>query len=265
MWWSATRPSKRSTAASASSKMHNGRERGWPSSEREYPATPPKADGNSHSRASASCSHQHRRDPVRERRRARFQRRIVDTTLALPLQRAAAEMPTAARHSWRRGAVPAIASGWSLAFVLSIEFAALAEPPGEPETPTGVVLAIDGQDLVIDLGTDRGVAPGDVVEIWRPLRFKHPTTGKLVSDRFRIGSLELKQVRKAMSLARASGALERDPEKGDIVVPTSQPANQPVARPTRPPKAPPGPTATEPNASPDEPEAARVAALVENL
>ncbi|MDB4995780.1 MAG: hypothetical protein JWM74_3212, partial [Myxococcaceae bacterium] len=41
----------------------------------------------------------------------------------------------------------------------------------------GTVLAIEGGDLVLDLGTLRGARTGDVVEIWRPLRIKHPVTG----------------------------------------------------------------------------------------
>src|SRR5262249_25660201 len=59
---------------------------------------------------------------------------------------------------------------------------------------------------------------GDVVEIWRPFKLKHPVTGKVMSDRFRIGTLELRQVRNAMSMARPKGQLERGAEKGDVII-----------------------------------------------
>jgi hypothetical protein len=57
-----------------------------------------------------------------------------------------------------------------------------------------------------------------VVELWRPLKLKHPATGKVLTDRFRIGDLRLGQVRKAMALATAEGTLRRAPEKGDVVI-----------------------------------------------
>ena len=43
-------------------------------------------------------------------------------------------------------------------------------------------------------------------------------TGKVLVDRFRIGTLEVHQARKSMSLAAPSGALTRKPERGDVVL-----------------------------------------------
>ncbi len=58
---------------------------------------------------------------------------------------------------------------------------------------SGVVLTLDGGDVIVDLGTKQGIADGDTLELWRPLKVKHPVTGKLVIDRFRTGSLKVTQ------------------------------------------------------------------------
>lgn len=82
----------------------------------------------------------------------------------------------------------------------------------------GTVVAIDSGDLVVDLGAVKGVRDGDVVELWRPLRVRHPVTGQTLNDRFRIGALRLVQVRGTLSLAAAEGSLTRTPATGDVVV-----------------------------------------------
>jgi hypothetical protein len=82
----------------------------------------------------------------------------------------------------------------------------------------GVVVAIEKDDVIVDLAGKRGAASGDVLELWRPLKLKHPVTGKMVTDRFRIGALKLTQVRESLALAQPDGKLAREPEVGDIVV-----------------------------------------------
>jgi hypothetical protein len=83
---------------------------------------------------------------------------------------------------------------------------------------TGTVLSLDGEELILDLGSAQGAVDGALVEIWRPVKLKHPVTGKVLTDRFRIGTLQLVQVRVTMSLARPNGPLTRGPEKGDVVI-----------------------------------------------
>ena len=103
---------------------------------------------------------------------------------------------------------------------------------------TGTVLALEeeGEELILDLGGNLGATEGATVEIWRPLKLKHPVTGKVISDRFRIGTLELGQVRPSMSIAKATGTLTRTPEKGDLVILRKAPApGKPApAAPTKP-------------------------------
>ncbi|MBI2389081.1 MAG: hypothetical protein HYV09_05635 [Deltaproteobacteria bacterium] len=117
---------------------------------------------------------------------------------------------------------------------------------------SGVVLALDGGEVVIDLGKKQGVSDGDTLELWRPLKLKHPVTGKLVVDRFKIGALKVVQARDVLSLARPTGAVSRPIETGDVVIlpgALKPPATPPVAAKPPPPPPPPG----KPGAAPPPP------------
>src|SRR5580692_6760165 len=134
--------------------------------------------------------------------------------------------------------------------MLLIAPATLAQPRPAPRAAQGAargdvegtVLAIQGDELVLDLGADRGAVDGMSVELWRPLQLKHPVTGNVLTDRFRIGTLELAQVRPTLSLAKASGALSRPAAVGDVVVfPRPVVASAPEARAPSTPASPPPP------------------------
>src|SRR5690242_1278297 len=88
----------------------------------------------------------------------------------------------------------------------------------ETNEVAGTVLSIDEDDIVIDLGASKGGTDGAVVELWRPLKLRHPVTGKFLVDRFRIGRLKLVQVQRTLAWARPIGDLARAPAEGDIVV-----------------------------------------------
>jgi hypothetical protein len=109
--------------------------------------------------------------------------------------------------------------------IFAIPIAARAQ--ARPSTPDGTVIAIDSGDLVVDIGAAKGVREDDLVELWRPLRIRHPVTGQVLVDRFRIGSLRLKQVRSALSLASVEGNLTRPPATGDLVVLAEGPREAP--------------------------------------
>lgn len=116
-----------------------------------------------------------------------------------------------------------------------------AVPPRAEASPSeGTVLALDGEQLVVDVGESKGGAVGLSVELWRPVKLKHPVTGAIISDRYRLGELKLLQVRPTLSLAEVSGTLARPPAVGDVVVlhsgrfippvvdrPASEPSNLP--------------------------------------
>ena len=117
---------------------------------------------------------------------------------------------------------PALALALGLALA-GLSTSARAQPAAPPSAAamtelTGSVIGLDGDDLILDLGAADGLAEGAVVELWRPIKIKHPVTGKVLTDRFRIGTLEIHQARKSMSLAAPSGALTRKPERGDVVL-----------------------------------------------
>ena len=82
----------------------------------------------------------------------------------------------------------------------------------------GTVLSIDEEDIVVDLGMSKGGTEGSVVELWRPFKLRHPVTGKILVDRFRIGRLKLVQVQRTLAWARPVGDLARAPAEGDVVV-----------------------------------------------
>lgn len=134
-----------------------------------------------------------------------------------------------------------------------------------PSEITGVVLDIQDDELILDLGSDRHVADGERVEIWRPLKLKHPVTGKLFTDRFLIGTLELVQVRPSMSLSKPVGALSRDPQKGDIVIAASKtptPSVVPAPTPTGAGTPQPGPYDAP---SPEDAEAVALGKIMDDL
>jgi hypothetical protein len=80
------------------------------------------------------------------------------------------------------------------------------------------IVAIQGSDLVLDIGRDVGLRPGDALVLWRPITLRHPVTRKTLTDRFVIGTVRLTQVQGVLSLARVEGEVARQPEPGDVVV-----------------------------------------------
>jgi hypothetical protein len=163
--------------------------------------------------------------------------------------------------------------------------AAGAPPAASPVAAAvveGHVLAIEQGDVIVDLAAKDGVAVGDVLELWRPLKLVHPVTHRVVMDRYRIGELSLTQVRPTVALGRITGPTLRVPAPGDIVVIQRAPAAAaPVAAPafTAPPAAPsfappaavPGPAAERPPSGapaegpPSDPEAHAVWVLFNGL
>ena len=104
------------------------------------------------------------------------------------------------------------------AAALALAVARPAHAQAHPAPGDATVVAIDSGELVVDIGATRGVRDGDVLELWRPVRLRHPVTGAMLVDRFRIGSLRLTQVRSALSLSVIEGAVSRPPATGDVVV-----------------------------------------------
>jgi hypothetical protein len=123
----------------------------------------------------------------------------------------------------------------SLPLVVWLWAATAAAQPKAKISVEGHVLQIDEVGIVVDLAGARGASEGDVVELWRPLRLKHPITGKQVVDRFLIGKLKLTQVRERLALAKLEGKPTRPIEVGDVVILEREP--EPGAEPEPPAKS----------------------------
>ncbi len=152
----------------------------------------------------------------------------------------------------------------------SIAVATTYAPRATAQEISGVVLALDGSEVIVDLGKKQGVSDNDILDLWRPIKIKHPVTGKLVTDRFRIGSLKITQVRDVMSLAKPTAPLARPVEAGDVVIAVG--VTKPIVTPLpKPPPigagAPPPPTTTTaaPVVVDADPEVRALGALFESL
>lgn len=116
---------------------------------------------------------------------------------------------------------------FSTCAALVIVLPAVAKAQAAPAT--SAIVAIDTGELILDVGAAKGAREGDLVELWRPLRLRHPVTGQILVDRFRIGTLRLTQVRSTLSLAVTEGALARPPAVGDVIVVAERPREAPPA------------------------------------
>lgn len=91
----------------------------------------------------------------------------------------------------------------------------------------GVIVQRDGDEVVVDLGRDDGLEDGARVAVYRRLEVVHPVTKKKIEDRFPIGSITLKEVGTALSIADNWSGLEREPQSGDYIVFSPKPKPPP--------------------------------------
>lgn len=156
----------------------------------------------------------------------------------------------------------------TVALVLGLPAAASAQAtaPGRADAANAAVVAIDTGELVLDVGAARGVHDGDLVELWRPVRLRHPVTGQMLVDRFRIGTLRLTQVRSALSLAVIEGAVSRPPTVGDVVVLAARPREQPTVTAEPSPGSTPAPApSVNPSPAPGDPDGQALGELMSTL
>jgi hypothetical protein len=169
--------------------------------------------------------------------------------------------------------------GWACAWLMVVLVMLLAPSRASAQDIQGHVLELQGDELVVDLSLQHGASRGDLVELWRPLRLKHPVSGRSVSDRFEIGRLRLVQVRDNLALAKLEGQPSRPPAIGDVVIlrraakpenavvvatpSTSGDASKQSGKKIDPTAA--APTATMPAAVQQDVEAASVVALFDSL
>jgi len=82
----------------------------------------------------------------------------------------------------------------------------------------GTVLQVSGNELLVDLGADDGIAPGDAVRIYRRIVVEHPISHRSIEDRFPIGEEQLEQVAQRMSIIILDTPFDHAPSVGDTVV-----------------------------------------------
>lgn len=98
----------------------------------------------------------------------------------------------------------------SLATCLAIALAA-------PLAHADVVLAVDGQDVYLDLGAQDGVGAGTALELLHEVTARDPRTGAVLRDRFSLGALVVHKSGPRVSVARGSAELVQRILPGDRV------------------------------------------------
>lgn len=101
--------------------------------------------------------------------------------------------------------------------------------PAQAQRVEGTILQIDQDELLVDLGSVDGVAPGAAVRLYRRIVVEHPLTHRRLEDRFPLGDESLDQVAERMSIIVLDAPLGHPPKVGDTVVVTG--TEEPVAAP----------------------------------
>ena len=138
------------------------------------------------------------------------------------------------------------------ALVLAIAVLAPAVARADDEIVRGAVVKIEAKEIYVDIGSDRGVAPGAALRIKRAVTLHHPVTHAKIEDWIPIGAASVDQAGGRLSRA-VVGDLVGQIKVGDIAeVFIDHPVAKPVA-----PAVPPGP--------PPDPVTAEVLALFASL
>ncbi len=111
------------------------------------------------------------------------------------------------------------------------------------------VLRIEGSDAFVDIGRAEAAAPGAKLRVYRVIEARHPTTGKVLRDRFLLGEAEVLEAGEALSRIGGTKDLLLRLEVGDEVELASAPPvksaapSASAAAPTSKPGTPPPPDA----------------------
>jgi hypothetical protein len=99
----------------------------------------------------------------------------------------------------------------------------------------GVVVAIQGPDVVVDLGTERGLDEESHIGLYRTIEIKHPRTGQKIRDELFLRSVDVAEIGKRLSVLRPPAEIVKELAIGDTVIldgadePASAPASAPAA------------------------------------
>jgi hypothetical protein len=88
---------------------------------------------------------------------------------------------------------------------------------GEPVKGEPAVLAVDGDDIYVDLGANDGVGAGSELELQHEIAVKDPRTGATLRDRFALGTMIVAKSGDKISVAHADPVLAARVLAGDRV------------------------------------------------
>jgi hypothetical protein len=81
----------------------------------------------------------------------------------------------------------------------------------------GTVLAVDGEEVVIDLGAADGAGAGSVIDLQHEIVVRDPVSKEVLRDRFTIGQLTVVRSGERVSVARPDAGLAKRVRVGDTV------------------------------------------------
>jgi hypothetical protein len=119
----------------------------------------------------------------------------------------------------------------------------LLAAPALAATRPAYVLRIEGADAFVDLGRADAAEPGERLRVYRVVEARHPTTGKVIRDRFLLGEVEVLEAGETLSRIAAPDELLARLEVGDEVepvnplVPRERPTTPAPGSPQQPPVA----------------------------
>ncbi|HJZ84291.1 MAG TPA: hypothetical protein VKN99_03930 [Polyangia bacterium] len=99
------------------------------------------------------------------------------------------------------------------------------------ESLSGVVVAIDGSDVIVDLGTESGLPPRAKVQLFRTVEVQHPRTKKRIRDQFFLHAQDVAQVGARLSIVRPPAEVLKELKVGDTVSVLMPEAATPALRP----------------------------------
>jgi hypothetical protein len=95
----------------------------------------------------------------------------------------------------------------------------------------GVVVAIQGPDVVVDLGRERGLDGDSHIGLYRTIEIRHPQTGQKIRDELYLRSVDVAEIGKRLSVVRPPAEIVKELAIGDTVIldGAEEPASAPAA------------------------------------
>lgn len=116
------------------------------------------------------------------------------------------------------------------AVLLSLLFATPAR--AAPSEAVGVVVAVEGEDVFVDVGRVSGGVAGTKLEVRRTLKARHPGSGRRLEEDFAVATIEIAEAGAVLARGRAVSQ-RKAPLVGDLVVFVDPPRRPTPARPVR--------------------------------